>query len=110
MRFAIGFLVLLAIGAFATRPDAQSLDEMIVGELQVEASNLSVGGGDDIVSGIAKLTCSLSPEDCARLIRAAMEIEVSDLYLARSARVSFGDEPAMNCLGLFTQWTCRPLE
>lgn len=107
MRFLAGLAVLIAIAAFATRPDAQSLDDKIVGDLQVEASNLGVGAEDDLISGIAKLGCSLSPADCARLIRSAMTIEVSELWLARSATVSFDDEPALTCVGAFTQWTCR---
>ena len=110
MKYLAGLVLIIAIAAFATRPDAASLDDKIVGDLRVEASNLSVEGGDDIVSGIAKLTCSLSPADCARLIRAGMTIEVTELYLARRASVAFADEPAFSCLGAFTQWTCRPVE
>lgn len=110
MRFLAGLSVIVALAAFATRPDAKSLDDKIVGDLQVEASNLSVDGGDNLVSGVAKLTCSLSPEDCARLIRSAMSIEVSELYIARTAAVSFAEEPALSCVGAFTQWTCQAVE
>jgi len=110
MKFAVAFVILLAIGAFATRPGAAALDEMIVSDLQVEAANLGVGEGDDVISGLARLACSVSAAECARLIRAGMTIEVSELYVARSARVAFGDDPALRCLGVFTQWTCRPLE
>ena len=110
MRFLVGVVIVVAIAAFATRPDAQALDAKIVGDLQVEASNLAVGAGDDLVSGVAKLTCSLSPAECARLIRAARTLEVSELYLARRARVTFGEDPALTCVGAFTQWTCRSVQ
>jgi len=109
VRFLAGLALIVAIAAFATRPSARALDEMIVGDLQVEASNLSVGAQDDVLSGIAKLGCAFSPEDCARLIRAAMTIEVTELWVARRATVSFADEPALSCVGAFTQWTCRPV-
>lgn len=110
MKFVAAFLIVLAIGAFATRPGAAALDDMIVSDLQVEAANLGVGQDDDLISGIAKLACSVSAAECARLIRSAMTIEVSELYVARTARVAFGDDPALRCLGVFTQWTCSPVE
>lgn len=110
MKYLAGLVLIIAIAAFATRPDAASLDDKIVGDLRVEAANLGVGASDDVVSGLAKLACSVSADECARLIRAAMTIEVTDLYVAQTARVAFGDEPALSCIGAFTQWTCSPVE
>lgn len=109
MRFLAGLVLIVAIGAFATRPSAMALDEMIVGDLQVEASNLSVGAQDNVIAGIARLGCALNPSECARLIRAAMSIEITELWVARTATVSFVQGPALTCVGAFTQWTCRPV-
>jgi len=110
MRFLAGLALIVAIGAFATRPSAMALDEMIVSDLQVEASNLSVGAQDTVIAGIAKLGCALNASECARLVRAAMSIEVTELWVARTATVSFADEAALTCVGAFTQWTCWPVD
>lgn len=105
MKWA-AFLVVLAIAAYALRPDVASLEDKVGRDLVSVAEDLSVTEADDVVSGVLKVTCSINAAQCAQLIQAAMDVETADFYVAREARVTIAGEPALRCVGAFTQWTC----
>ena len=99
-------MVIVVVAGYATRPDTEALNERVVSDLMAAAQNLNLGEGDDILLGFAKVACSSNAEGCARLIRSAMTVQTQDFYVAREARIDFGEEPAFRCVGAFTQWTC----
>ena len=102
----LAFLVVLAIAAFALKPDVPALEDKITEDLTRAAADLSVNREDDVLSGTLKVLCSVNADGCARVIRSGMEIQSADFYVALEARVDLAGSPALRCFGAFTQWTC----
>lgn len=98
--------VIIVLAVMVARPDESALDAQLTEQLIEEAASLSVDDGDSVISGVMKVTCAINAEECARLIRATMEIETTDFYVMRRARVALVGEPALRCVGAVFRWTC----
>ncbi len=98
------FLVVLFI--LVSKPTSADFEEKLHTDILVELAKQKISEEDTIVSGLIKLGCSLSREECAKLIRNQMTVETKDYFVALSAKVIHPEETT-NCIGAVGNWWCR---
>ncbi len=103
-KFALGVLVAVGIGAFATKPSQTDLEDEIRARLLEEIAAQSLESDDPAILALT-FACKAGAQTCAELIRAGITVDYDDRILYSVARLEFLDTHA-SCVGVFSQFVC----
>jgi hypothetical protein len=99
-------IIVGAIVLHNTRPTDQALLNVIDEELAIGIANGSISQNDGIGEVLVKLGCKIYSTECAKLVRATLDIGVSDLIVIRIAKIKLDKDEAY-CFGALNRWFCQ---
>lgn len=107
LRQYFSWIVIFIVALFVliTKPTSADFEAKLHNDIILSLAKQQISDQDTIVSGLIKLGCSLSKEECARLIRKQMTVETKDYFIALSARVQHSTETT-KCIGAVGNWWC----
>ncbi|BCE00099.1 hypothetical protein [Marinicellulosiphila megalodicopiae] len=106
MGFIKFFIILLFIAfgiGVLSKPDEQSLKDMYYQKILNDVQQINED--DNLLSGALKVACILTKDDCAQSIVDNLNIQSTDYFAMKLAKVQIQSNENI-CLGVFNTWKC----
>lgn len=91
-----------AAALFATKPNEIDIEKRVNELIYIDIQNTKT---DDIYSGVLKFACSSYSNECIKLIRSTMDVNIDDNILWQSVKITQGNSK-INCLGILNKLYC----
>ena len=104
-KSVLALVLIAAIAAAFTRPDAQRAEAVLKDQLLVALAKEEIGQGRGAARNLALIGCKLKPDDCYRVVRRKIGSVFTDYGLFTRFHIQ-GLGKTATCYGVFTHFIC----
>jgi hypothetical protein len=105
--FLFAVQIAVAVYAMQTKPGPTEFEDYMMARLKQSARLQKLSQSDDFLSSMIKLGCSSSPDECAELTRATLDVKTVDLIVVEAGTITWPNGREV-CMGFFSKWHCWP--
>lgn len=102
--FTVALIAAALVFAVISKPSDLELNKKIYADVLTSAKSVTVDGRDNLLSGLIKGFCKLSPHECARFVFDTMvTVQTEDNYIFKEGLVKIGNLN-FKYIGAFNTW------